>query len=76
MVTLTDETRLGTMPSKPMTNQQKRAHRRLAAAEQTLIAHIITWEVHPEEISEDQIKADEQRVARYTRAWKRACRRG
>lgn len=71
-----DETLIGTVPSRPMTNQQKRAHRRLAAAEQTLIAVLVTRDVHPEEVTADRLEAAEARCARATRAWKRACRRG
>lgn len=63
-----DETLIGTIPSKPMTNQQRRAHRRLAAAEKTLIAHLV-WEA-PVEV----IERDERRCVKYTKAWKRACR--
>jgi hypothetical protein len=74
--TTTDETLIGTTPKRPMTNQQRRAHRRLAAAEQTLIGYLVTYDVHPEDVPLERIEQAEQRVARYTRAWKRACRRG
>jgi hypothetical protein len=63
-----DETLIGTIPDKPMTNVQRRTHRNLARAEKHLIA-VITWEAPV-----DQIEAAERRVNRWTRAWKAACR--
>jgi len=62
-----DETRLGTILSKPMSNEQRRAHRRLAAAEKRLI-HLITWEAPA-----DQIDRAERRCKRATAQWKQVC---
>lgn len=62
-----DETLLGTIPNRPMTNAQRRAHKQLARAEKTLIFHII-WEHSPE-----QIEAADRRCRKATAAWKRAC---
>lgn len=66
-----DETMLGERPAKraAMTRSQRRAHGRLAAAEQRLI-FLITWE-YPAE----QIDRQDEKVRRLTTAWKRECGR-
>lgn len=51
-----------------MTNTQKRAHDALARAEKALIHHYV-WESDP-----DTIAAAEKRVARHTKAWRKACK--
>lgn len=53
----------------PMTDAQYRAHRRLAAADQRLIA-LIVWEADPRKIARAQ-----QKVNEWTTAWKTACSR-
>lgn len=63
----TDEVLIGATPNVPMTNEQRRAHRRLASAEKRYIA-LLVWEADPEKI------ARQERVcARLTQSWKRAC---
>lgn len=60
-------TLVGTAPTTPLTNAQRRAHRALGAAEKRLI-HLIVFEAEP-----SQIEREERTVARLTTAWKRAC---
>lgn len=62
-----DETLIGTIPTSPMTREQRAAHRRLATAEKTLIMHLV-WE-HDERV----IQRAERRCARATAEWKRVC---
>lgn len=65
-----DETLLGTIPAKPMTNVQKRAHKALAKAEKRLIV-VLTYGI--DEPDETAIEREEARVARALAAWKKAC---
>lgn len=62
-----NETILGTIPSHPMSNIQRRAHRRLASAEKALIRHLV-WEDDTAEIN----KA-EALVNKRTTEWKKVC---
>lgn len=62
-----DETVIGTVPSTPMTKEQRAAHKRLARAEKTLIMHLV-WE-HDER----KVERAEQRCRRATAEWKRVC---
>lgn len=64
-----DETMIGTIPNRPMTNQQRRAHKNLARAEQHLIAVIYSDQPTPE-----RIERAERRCDRATRTWKASCR--
>jgi hypothetical protein len=64
-----DETLLGEAPRTPMSNAQRRAHKRLAHAEKRLIMMLV-WE-YPAV----QIDAQDTKVRRLTTAWKRECTR-
>ena len=51
----------------PMTDEQYRAHRRLAAAEKRLI-HVIYFDPRPQKVA-----AAQARVNKWTTAWRSAC---
>lgn len=51
-----------------MTNEQRRIHRNLGAAEKRYIA-LLVWDAEPERIARQ-----ERTVARLTQAWRKACR--
>jgi hypothetical protein len=63
-----DETLIGTVPNRPMSNIQKRAHRRLASAEKALIRHLI-WD----EGDVVTIAQAEALVVKRTVEWKKVC---
>lgn len=65
----TTETLIGTLPREPLTNRQKRAHKKLARAEKHLI-YLMVWEHPASEVDEQDAK-----VRRLTTAWKKACAR-
>lgn len=64
-----NETLIGTTPSIPMTNVQRRTHRRLATAEKRLI-HLMVWNPDPA-----LIERQERVCARLTQSWRKACER-
>jgi hypothetical protein len=62
-----NETLIGTAPSTPMTNLQRRAHRNLASAEKRLITLLVM------EAPVEKIVRQERTCSRLTQAWKKAC---
>jgi len=63
-----DETLIGTLPSKPMTNQQRRVHKNLARAEKNLIAVLDLG------APVERVEHAEAQCRRWHQAWKQACR--
>lgn len=65
-----DETLIGTLPSTPLTNQQRRIHKNLARAEKNLIAVLdLGPDAEPE-----KIQRAEALCSRWHQAWKKSCR--
>lgn len=64
-----DEVLIGTRPSTPMTNAQRRAHQNLGRAERRLIVLLDT------EADDHRIQRQESTVRRLTTAWKKECAR-
>lgn len=63
-----NETLIGTLPSGPLTNQQRRIHRNMARAEKALIVVLDLGG------PDHEVTAAEARCARWHQAWKRSCR--
>lgn len=67
-----DETLVGTVPTTPMTNRQRTAHRNLARAEKHLI-HLIEYRESDTRITVARIERAEATCRRLTTQWKRVC---